>query len=62
MLVSGGRSITGDASIFAWDLRSTQPVDELEKHSDIYSLKVMSNDYEIYAGNSSNYVKYLNLQ
>ena len=54
--------MNGDASIFAWDLWSNQPIDELEKQGDIYSLKVMENDYEIYAGNNLNYVKYLNLQ
>ncbi len=51
-LVSAGRSTTADPSIFVWDLRSTSPVESLEVHSDIYSIKFMPNDYEIYAGNS----------
>jgi len=61
-LVSGGRSMANDSSVFVWDLRSSNPIDELEKHQDIYSMKVMPNDYEIYTGTSNKYVRYLNLK
>jgi len=52
LLVSAGRSTTADPSIFLWDLRSLQPVESLEVHSDIYSVKMMENDQELYVGNS----------
>jgi hypothetical protein len=62
LLVSGGRSQTADPSVYVWDLKTASPIDQMEKHSDIYSLKVMKNDYEIYTGSSSKFVKYLNLR
>lgn len=31
-LVSGGRSMANDSSLFVWDLRKNQPLHSLEKH------------------------------
>ena len=53
--------MTNDSSVFIWDLRNSQPIDELLKHSDIYSLKMMPNDKELYVGSSSNYVSHVEL-
>ena len=62
LMASGGRSMTKDSSVFVWDLRGSNPVEELEKNSDIYSLHMMPNDKEVYCGSSSNYIKHIDIE
>ena len=57
MLVSAGSSGFDSSSLFLWDLRTSSPVEEREKSSDIQAVEVLDNNNESYIGNSSQMVK-----
>jgi WD40 repeat protein len=62
ILVSAGVSGYNDYSMFVWDLRTSNPIEEREKNSDIQCVKVMENDSQVFVGNTSQLVKSIELR
>jgi len=59
--VSAGASGYNDYSLFVWDLRTSSPIEEREKSSDILCAEVCEDDKNVFVGNSAQLVKHIEL-